>query len=233
MLATFYKLGSSDALKLLKLANRKLHERRVWRGLKISIENRQGSRRYWKDPNSGDEGSTYMHYPYGYIRLTEGSDGDHIDVYLGPNKNAKNVYIVNQMKKPEGSVKGDGKRWSQYDEQKCMLGFNSAAEAKKAYIKQYDDARFFGSIVTLPFETFKIKALRSLVGGRHKIALDVEPISEPERCIETSSLLGLRRAYSPGATTEDTIDRAFGPEQDATGGTAPAISLNRGSERSL
>jgi hypothetical protein len=45
-----------------------------------------------------------------------------------------------------------------FDEQKVMLGFNSEAEAKAAYLKQYDRPRFFGSIVKMDIDAFKEKA---------------------------------------------------------------------------
>jgi hypothetical protein len=39
-----------------------------------------------------------------------------------------------------------------------MLGFTTAAEAKAAYLKQYDRPGFFGTIITMDIDTFKEKA---------------------------------------------------------------------------
>jgi hypothetical protein len=39
-----------------------------------------------------------------------------------------------------------------------MLGFGSEAEAKAAYLKQYDRPGFLASIDTMDIETFKEKA---------------------------------------------------------------------------
>jgi hypothetical protein len=128
----------------------RLSRRMEFRGLKISVETDKGEKRYWYDPNNKEKGSTTMRYPYGYIRRTEGIDGDHVDVYVGPNEDAKNVYVVHQQKAP---------RFDRYDEDKCMLGFNSAEEAKKAYLMHYNDDRFFGSMTVMPFEQFKRKVL--------------------------------------------------------------------------
>jgi len=133
-----------------KMAARKLEGRLTFRGLEISIETDKGSKREWHDPHSGESGSTLMKFPYGYIRKTLGTDGDHVDVYVGPNEAADNVYIVNQMKKPD---------FKTFDEQKCMLGFDNAIAAKKAYLDHYNDDRFFGSMATLSFEEFKTKVL--------------------------------------------------------------------------
>ncbi len=116
-----------------------------WNGLSISIENEKGSTR------SGGEGkdawSCKMYHDYGYIKRTEGVDGDHVDVYLGPNKSAENVYIVHQANPETG----------EYDEDKCMLGFDSEDDAKKAYLKQYDSTKFFGAMSSIPFALFKEK----------------------------------------------------------------------------
>jgi hypothetical protein len=128
----------------------KLQDRIVFRGLDISIENAKGSTRKWHDPHGKETGSTYMHHAYGYIRGTKGTDGDHVDVYVGPDESAPDVFIVDQMKKPD---------FKEFDEQKIMLGFADAPAAKAAYMKQYNDPRFFGSIRKLPFEAFAAKVL--------------------------------------------------------------------------
>lgn len=128
----------------------KLSRRMEFRGLKISVETDKGESRHWTDPNNGEKGSTKMKYPYGYIRMTKGVDGDHVDVYVGPNEDAKNVYVVHQQKAPN---------FDRYDEDKCMLGLDSADEAKKAYLAHFNDDRFFGSMTVMPFEQFKKKVL--------------------------------------------------------------------------
>jgi hypothetical protein len=124
-------------------------QHRRFRGLDISIENPKGSVRKGVDPD-GKEWRTKMHHAYGYIRRTEGVDGDHVDVYIGPDEDASNVYIVHQRKA------GD---WQKYDEDKCMLGFSTKEAARRAYLRQYDDPRFLGPITTMPFDEFKTKVL--------------------------------------------------------------------------
>lgn len=130
--------------------SRKLHARLVFQDFQISIENRKGSVRHWYDPHTDTKGKTKMLYPYGYIRLTEGTDGDHVDVFIGPNENAKNVYVVHQMKAPS---------FKEFDEDKCMLGFDSAAEAKEAYLKHFDRPDFFGSMTTMTVDEFRQKLI--------------------------------------------------------------------------
>lgn len=133
-----------------KTSNYKLQGETKFKGLDIAIENKKGSERKWFDPHGKEKGSTHMHFDYGYIRLTKGTDGDHVDVYLGPNEESDKVFIVDQMKKPD---------FKEFDEQKVMLGFDTADAAEKAYRKQYNDSRFFGSMKEMPFEEFKMKVL--------------------------------------------------------------------------
>ncbi len=127
---------------------RKLHGRLEFQGLPISVENRAGSRRYWYDPNADEHGSTKMKYPYGYVRGTLGMDGDAVDVFVGPHEDAEKVYVVTQMKRPG---------FKEVDEQKVMLGFKSAADAKKAYLEHYNDPKFFGSMKEFTMDEFKEK----------------------------------------------------------------------------
>jgi hypothetical protein len=126
----------------------KLHYRTEFQGLPVSVENRKNSRRYWIDDNTGETGSTKMKYPYGYVRGTLGTDGDEVDVYVGPNKKSDKVFVVTQMKKP---------KFKEVDEQKVMLGFDSAKEAKAAFLAHYDDRRFFGSMKEINVAEFQVK----------------------------------------------------------------------------
>ena len=142
----------TDSLYIAKA--RKLHGHIEFQGLLISVENRKGSKRYWVDENSGEEGATSMLYPYGYIKGTLGLDGDAVDVFVGPDKEATNVFIVTQMKKPG---------FTEIDEQKVMLGFDTGKKAKDAYLRHYDNPKFFGSIKEMPINKFKEK-LSSLKG---------------------------------------------------------------------
>ena len=126
----------------------KLHYKMEFQGLPVSIENRKGSKRHWYDPHNKTEGTTTMEFPYGYIRGTLGTDGDHVDVYVGDDKDADKVFVITQMKAPEFKV---------VDEQKCMLGFSTGKEAKAAYIRHYNNPKFFGKMKALTMDEFKSK----------------------------------------------------------------------------
>jgi len=72
----------------------KLQGELKFQGLDVAIENRKGSVRKWYDPHGKEKGSTKMHFSYGYIRGSKGVDGDHVDVYIGPNPLATKVFIL-------------------------------------------------------------------------------------------------------------------------------------------
>lgn len=129
-----------------------LQDKYVFQGLPISIENKKGSTREWYDPHDKRTGHTKMHFDYGYIRRTKGVDGDQVDVYIGPDKDADMAFVIHQMKAPE---------FKKYDEDKVMLGFSSEAEAKQAYLKQYDNPKFFGSCTPISMDEFKKKVFSS------------------------------------------------------------------------
>lgn len=133
-----------DLNKSLTFSGYKLQGRTRLYGMDISIENKKGSYRSGTDKD-GHKWKTFMHYDYGYIRGTIGVDKDHVDVYIGPDKEAQKVYVIHQ----------NDPVTHKYDEDKCMLCFSSADEAKKAYLKQYDRPGFFGSMETFSIEQFK------------------------------------------------------------------------------
>lgn len=96
----------------------------------ITIEQPKGSVRSGVDAN-GNKWETTMQNTYGYIRGTEGVDGDHIDVFLSDDIDAWNgrrVFVVDQYNE-DGS----------FDEHKVMLGFNETDDAEAAYFANYDN----------------------------------------------------------------------------------------------
>lgn len=134
---------AADAPTLQKQAY-KLQGQTEVQGIPIAIENSKGSVRTGTD-SDGNEWRTKMKNPYGYIKGTKGVDGEPVDVYVGPDKEAPNAFVVHQHK-------DDGKG---YDEDKVMLGFPNKAEAKKAYLAHYDDPKFLGPIARVSTERLK------------------------------------------------------------------------------
>ena len=73
------------------------------------------------------------------------ADGEGVDVYVGPNKEAPFAFVVHQHK-------DDG---TGFDEDKAILGVDSEEEAKKLYLEHYDDPKFLGPISKVSIERLK------------------------------------------------------------------------------
>ncbi len=111
-----------------------------WNGLTFDIENLSGTYR----------GDYFMKYPYGELRNSPTApDGDKLDIYLGPSPEAEWVYVVHQVY-PSGH-----KKEGQPDEDKVMVGWLDPTSARDAYVSQYDDPSFFGSMSMIPLYRFK------------------------------------------------------------------------------
>lgn len=109
--------------------NYKKHHVR-YHGMDISIENLKNSERHGVDKD-GKKWSAKMSDHYGYIRRTQGADGDHVDVYLGNNANSNRVYVIDQKHHDTGA----------FDEHKCMLGYPDRDAAVKAYRSAFSDKK--------------------------------------------------------------------------------------------
>ena len=113
-------------------------------GFDVTIENPRGSERSGTDA-SGKEWRQVMNNTYGYIRGTEGVDGDHIDVFLSDNPESGEVFVVDQVNK-DGS----------FDEHKVMYGFPDIENARKAYLSNYEEGwQGLGAITPVSKEEFK------------------------------------------------------------------------------
>lgn len=113
-------------------------------GFDITIENPKGSTRSGVDAN-GNPWSVTMNNTYGYIRGTEGVDGDHIDVFLSDDPTQGDVFVIDQ-------VKADGT----FDEHKVMYGFPSEKVAREAYLANYSPGwQGLGNITQVSKEEFK------------------------------------------------------------------------------
>lgn len=112
-------------------------------GMKISIENEAGTKRNKDVPADWP----VLAHHYGDIKGTTAPDGDNVDVFIkkGSDIPADNmIYVINQV----------GKN-NLFDENKVMLGFDSAEDAKKGYLDSYsDDFTGFSSIYAVKPEWF-------------------------------------------------------------------------------
>ena len=114
-------------------------------GYNITIENPKGSVRRGTD-SKGNAWENTLNNDYGYIRGTEGVDGDHIDMYLSDNPTEGNVFVIDQVN-PETR---------EFDEHKVMYGFNSAEEAREAYLANFSEGwNGLGTITEVSKDEFK------------------------------------------------------------------------------
>jgi hypothetical protein len=113
--------------------------------LDIAIENPAGSTR------TGPGWTTKMKDHYGYIKRTEGADGDQVDVYVKqgtPTDHTGPVFVVDQY---EPATR-------KFDEHKAMIGYRFKSAAVKAYDAHFSDksgpSRRQG-VTTMSAEQFK------------------------------------------------------------------------------
>lgn len=123
-----------------------------WHGLTIAIENEAGSVRSGTNRH-GKSWSQTMKYAYGYINQTTGTDGQEVDVFIGPDPDAQMVYIVHAR---------EVDNWDEYDEDKVMLNFSTEQEAAAGFVECYSDPRFLGPITAMPVSEFiqKVQATK-------------------------------------------------------------------------
>lgn len=108
----------------------------VLHGLPIAIETPKGKRRRPEWPPMGAH--------YGYISRTEGADGDHVDVLIGPHPDSQIVFVVDQE-----DARG------RFDEHKVLLGFYDQRDAVRAYLAGYNDNRRLGPVTALTIRQFR------------------------------------------------------------------------------
>jgi hypothetical protein len=113
-----------------------------FQGLEISIDRPKGF--VQTGTNQGGEGweREYL-FDYGFIKGTEGGDGEDLDVFVGPDADATEVYLVTQNH-------SDGT----FDEYKAFVGFSSEDEALMAY-EAHIPTDYFDSITAIPLGALK------------------------------------------------------------------------------
>jgi len=120
-------------------------------GLHIKIENPKGS---WRrgTSRSGVKWKNRMRHAYGYIKrvgadVTEGKDGDHVDVFVSHvHPHSEIVYVINQVDPATGKL----------DEHKCVMGCVTEQEARDTYLANYQEGwQGLGSVKAMTMPDFK------------------------------------------------------------------------------
>lgn len=107
-------------------------------GIDITIENLAGSVR------RGKGWEQKMEHHYGYIKRSEGRDGDHVDVFIGPHPHSELVAVVDQENES-----------GRFDEHKVILGITSENQAKRVYLANYPDGWKCGPITMMTIDQFR------------------------------------------------------------------------------
>lgn len=156
-------------------------------GLDVSIENEKGGIRRSK-PDAAEPWEVTMPAHYGYIRRTEGADGDHVDVYLGDQPSEK-TFIINQVDAKSGN----------FDEVKVILDTTDLKSAIDIYTRAFSDGRGpsrIGSVVEMPVNDFRDFVRNG--GG-------AEPVTGRERSarlVSPSAIQDVVKSLGSGAQSE-------------------------------
>ena len=169
-------------------------------GMDISIENPRGSVRSGVAPD-GTRWENRLAHHYGYIRGSEGRDGDHLDVFLTDGAESAKVAWVIDQKNEDGT----------FDEHKIVVGPATEQEARDAYMANYAEGwSGIGAITSMPMEAFKAWALDGKK-KRKPLAYVAPAIIEPQIIednppAETEALLA-EAAELAGRTIEEARQR--------------------------
>lgn len=148
---------------------RKGHVR--WNGMDVAIETPRGGVR-----EAADKSWRVEDYPahYGYVKRTEGKDGDHVDVFMGPDVSSDRVFIIDQIDPKTGK----------FDEHKAFIGFTRSDTANQVYLHAFNDrsgASRIGGQTEMTADQFKAwlktgdtKKPVSKLEGRREEAVAVE-----------------------------------------------------------
>ena len=191
-------------------------------GLDVTIENPKGSIRSGTSKD-GHKWSVVLPDHYGYLKRTEGADGEHVDVYIGPNPASHEVFIVDQI----------DLRTRRFDEHKVMLGYANRTQALNAYHRAFSDGKAgfrIGHVERMTIDEFKrwlhagdtskpIGKQMPLLPGKKNIGRNIEEMEAAGHKRSQSIAAALRTAGAPKRANGGQA----GPLRGATPGRADAV----------
>ena len=96
-------------------------------GEPVSLEEHKGEIRHRKD-----SGASRMAADYGYIDTSKPDhDGMKTDAFVGPHRDSKKVFVVNQQHPRTGK----------FNEHKVLLGYKDRAHALRDYVHSFSDGQ--------------------------------------------------------------------------------------------
>lgn len=167
-------------------------------GLDISVETPAGAVRTGTDKGKTWKVKNTAHY--GYVKRTQGADGEQVDVYVKPGTSSTSggpVFVVDQYNPATGA----------FDEHKALLGYNNQAEAAAAYDAHFSDKsgpKRRGAVTQMSLDAFKGwlangDTSKAVSGKRFgKVVADNEQAAQDEIARSTGKLSLPRSAQKPG-----------------------------------
>ena len=188
----------------------------------ITIEQPEGSIRRGTDAD-GKQWESKMHNTYGYIRGTEGVDGDHIDVFLSNDIdvwNGRKVYVVDQYN-PDGT----------FDEHKVMLGFNDMDEAKGDYLANYEKGWENGRRIDV--SAVNLEDFEKWIASSHRKTKPFSEYKSVKLADDSETFKGHKVENSGKEALEDVIGRSLNADEthrliafmENTAESAPELEL--------
>ena len=177
-------------------------------GLPISIENAAGSSRKGVDPG-GKAWERELTVHYGYVRGTEASDGDHVDVMIKPGTAEDytgEMFVIDQV----------DPRTGKFDEPKVVIGPESIEEAQALYREQYDkDWDGIGGVTSMDTAEFK-EWLNSDQPKRATSAALARKLASPAGDTANQPEVSANEEVSstPDAADRSTVDAVATPSDD-------------------
>lgn len=133
-----------------------------FQGIPVLVETARGDTRSGTDPN-GKPWSVVMSAHYGEVANTVGVDGDPVDVFVGDDAEAPEVYVFH--------TRVAGTR--EYDEDKAFLGFRTLSAARRAFFAAYTRGGMLESVTTWTVEQFK-RAMSTRAVSENKLDRDAQ-----------------------------------------------------------
>lgn len=188
----------------------------------ITIEQPEGSIRRGTDAD-GKQWESKMHNTYGYIRGTEGVDGDHIDVFLSNDMdvwNGAQVFVVDQYN-PDGT----------FDEHKVMLGFNDASDAKNNYLSNYEKGWENGRRIDV--SAVNLEDFEKWIASSHRKTKPFSEYKSVKPADDSETFKGHKVENSGKEALEDVIGRSLNADEthrliafmENTAESAPELEL--------
>lgn len=186
--------------------------KRTFAGFDVVVENPAGSTRQWYDRAAGTSGETVMRNDYGFLEGHVGTDGDEVDVYLGPDEGANFAYVVHQNAAPD---------YDKHDEDKVMLGFRSTADALAAFLVHRSDGdRAYGGMTAIPIERFRDKLERRTGTGKIRHESKIDRALAPLAALMRAAIMRIEQRGSKWVVLPESGDKVLGTHDTKEGAEA-------------